>query len=107
LLTQVAIGFGTQALVVPQRSIRSIGVAKGRSRNYIQPMISDRQINKMVLQDGTYPVMQRVFVVVRQDDTLDELAGIAYANLLLSEKGQILIDRAGYLPIRSQEPRTR
>jgi phosphate transport system substrate-binding protein len=51
--------------------------------------------------------MQRVFVVIRQDDTLDELASIAYANLLLSEKGQALIGQAGYLPIRSQTRETR
>jgi phosphate transport system substrate-binding protein len=40
--------------------------------------------------------------VIRQDDTLDELAGIAYANLLLSEKGQTLIGQAGYLPLRAK-----
>jgi uncharacterized membrane protein YfcA/ABC-type phosphate transport system substrate-binding protein len=105
--TPGAIGFGAQALVVNQRSIRSIGIAKGRSRNYIRPIMPDRQINKMALQDGSYPLMQRVFVVIRQDDTLDELAGIAYANLLLSEKGQTLIDRAGYLPIRFQGRRAK
>jgi hypothetical protein len=47
--------------------------------------------------------LQRIFVVVRQDSTLDEMAGTAYANLLLSEKGQALIDQAGYLPMRLKE----
>jgi phosphate transport system substrate-binding protein len=98
--TPGAIGFGTQAVVANQHSIQFVGLAKGRSRNYIQPILPDRQVNKTALRDGSYPLMQRVFVVIRQDNTLDELAGIAYANLLLSEKGQTLIGKAGYLPIR-------
>jgi phosphate transport system substrate-binding protein len=95
-----AIGFGTQAIVANQNSIRFMGLAKGKSRNYIQPISSDRQVNKIALLDGSYPLMQRVFVAIRQDGTLDEIAGTAYANLLLSQTGQALIDQAGYLPIR-------
>jgi phosphate transport system substrate-binding protein len=100
--TPGAIGFGTQALVAHQRSIRLIGLAKEDNKQYIQPMNDSGQINKTALQEGKYPLIQRIFVVVRQDGTLDEMAGTAYANLLLSEKGQALIDQAGYLPICSQ-----
>jgi uncharacterized membrane protein YfcA/ABC-type phosphate transport system substrate-binding protein len=95
-----AIGYGTQPLVVKQRSIQLLGLAKWRSGNYVQPATIDRQVNRAALQNGTYPLIQRVFVIVRQDGTLDETAGIAYANLLLSHKGQALIEQAGYLPIR-------
>jgi phosphate transport system substrate-binding protein len=98
--TPGAIGFGTQVLVANQRSIRLIGLSKGSSRQYISPVSDGGQINKTALQDGRYPVIQRIFVIVRQDETLDEMAGTAYANLLLSEKGQSLIEQAGYLPIR-------
>jgi uncharacterized membrane protein YfcA/ABC-type phosphate transport system substrate-binding protein len=95
-----AIGYGTQALVVQQRSIQLLGLAKWRSGNYVQPASVDRQVNRTALQNGTYPLIQRVFVIVRQDGTLDETAGTAYANLLLSNKGQALLEQAGYLPIR-------
>jgi phosphate transport system substrate-binding protein len=95
-----AIGYGTQALVVKQRSIQLLGLAKWRSSNYVQPATVDRQVNRTALQNGTYPLIQRVFVIVRQDGTLDETAGTAYANLLLSNKGQALLYQAGYLPIR-------
>jgi phosphate transport system substrate-binding protein len=105
--TPGAIGFGTQAVVANQHSIRFIGLSKGQSSKYIQPILHNKQANKTALQDGSYPLMQRVFVVIRQDDTLDELAGIAYANLLLSEKGQALIGQAGYLPIRTKDRETR
>jgi uncharacterized membrane protein YfcA/ABC-type phosphate transport system substrate-binding protein len=99
--TPGAIGYGTQALVISQRSIRLLGLAKGRSSNYVQPATTNGQVNKAALKDGSYPLIQRVFVIVRQDDTLDEVAGTAYANLLSSQKGQTLIDQAGYLPIRT------
>jgi phosphate transport system substrate-binding protein len=100
--TPGAIGYGTQALVVNQKTVRLMGLAKWRSQNYVRPATTDGRPNKKVLRDGTYPLMQRIFVIIRQDETLDELAGIAYANLLLSQKGQHLIDRAGYQPIRNQ-----
>jgi phosphate transport system substrate-binding protein len=99
-MTPGAIGFGTQALVAKQRSIHLIGLARGSTRQYIQPVGFDGHINKTALQDGSYPLIQRIFVIIRQDGTLDEMAGIAYANLLLSEKGQTLISQADYLPIR-------
>jgi phosphate transport system substrate-binding protein len=99
--TPGAIGFGTQALVVNQQSVRLIGLAKWRSRQYVPPATPDGQVNQAALRNGTYPLMQRLFVVVREDGTLDELAGIAYANLLLSEEGQLSSQRAGYLPVRS------
>jgi phosphate transport system substrate-binding protein len=98
--TPGAIGYGTQAFVVNQKSIRLIGLAKGASRNYVQAATPEGQVNKDALRDGTYPLMQRVFVVIRQDGELDESAGEAYANLLLSNQGQKLVDKAGYLPIR-------
>jgi uncharacterized membrane protein YfcA/ABC-type phosphate transport system substrate-binding protein len=101
--TPGAIGFGTQATVINQRTIRPIGLARSGSQNYVRSFTPDGRANKMVLLTGSYPLVQRIFVVIRQDGTLDELAGIAYANLLLSQKGQNLVDRAGYLPIRQKE----
>jgi phosphate transport system substrate-binding protein len=98
--TPGAIGFAPLAIVANPSSLRLIGLAKGQSRNYIQPITPDGKINTTALQDGSYPLIQRVFVVVRQDGTLDEMAGIAYANLLLSEKGQSLMVQAGYFPLR-------
>jgi phosphate transport system substrate-binding protein len=97
-----AIGFGTQAVTVQQQTIRPLALAKWQSVNYISPITANGEINKDVLRDGSYPLLQRIFVIVRQDNSLDETAGTAYANLLLSEKGQELVNQAGYLPIRLQ-----
>jgi phosphate transport system substrate-binding protein len=97
--TPGAIGFGTQVLVVHQHSIRLIGLAKGSSRQFIQPMTTEGQVNRAALANGSYPLIQQIFVVLRQDGTLDEVAGVAYANLLLSNKGKTLMEKAGYLPM--------
>lgn len=96
-------GYGAQALVVGQETIQPLALAKGRSRNYIPAATPDGTANKQALLDGSYPLIRRIFVVYREDGSLDEIAGRAYANLLLSVEGQKLVDRAGYLPIRGVE----
>ena len=77
-----------------------LGLAKGESKNYVQPITPYGTVNKQALLDGTYPLTRRIFVVIREDGELDELAGRAYVNMLLSSEGQKLVDKAGYLPIR-------
>lgn len=97
--TPGAIGYGAQPLVVSQKTVRPIGLSKN-NRDYIQPQTASGEVNKQAVLDGSYPLIRRVFVILREDGEIDELAGRAYVNLLLSEEGQSLIDEAGYLPIR-------
>lgn len=100
--TPGAIGYGAQPLVVRQSTIRPIGLSKRGSRNYVQPVTPSGEVNKQAILDGSYPLIRRIFVILREDGEIDELAGRAYVNLLLSKEGQALIDKAGYLPIRYQ-----
>ena len=99
--TPGAIGYGAQPLVANQSTIRPIGLAKRGSQDYIQPVL-ESGINKQVILDGSYPLIRRIFVILREDGEIDELAGRGYVNLLLSKEGQALINKAGYLPIRYQ-----
>ena len=99
--TPGAIGYGAQPLVVNQSTVSAIGLAKRGSQDYIQPA-KEGKTNKQAVLDGSYPLIRRIFVILREDGEIDELAGRAYANLLLSEQGQALIDKAGYLPVRYQ-----
>lgn len=39
-------------------------------------------------------------MVVKQNDQTEQQAGVAYANLLLTEQGQELIVQAGFVKIR-------
>lgn len=98
--TPGAISYGAQPLVVDQRTIRLLGLARGNSQNYVQPMTAFGAVNKQALLDGSYPLIRRIFIVYREDGHLDELAGKAYVDLLLSTEGQTLIEKVGYLPIR-------
>jgi phosphate transport system substrate-binding protein len=97
--TPGTIFFGTAGLVAGQRSIRPIALAKANSKQYVQPFLKDGGINIVAFQDGSYPLTRRLFVVTRQDGTLDSQAGIAYANLLLSREGQQIIEQAGFVPL--------
>lgn len=58
------------------------------------------QINVAAIRKGDYPITRSLFVVVKQDGQLDQRAGEAYANLLLTEQGQSLLEQAGFVRIR-------
>ena len=100
--TPGAIGYGAQPLVVRQSTVRPIGLGKRGSNNYVFPVTSSGEVNKQAILDGSYPLIRRIFVIFKEDGEIDELAGRAYVNLLLSKEGQALIDKAGYLSIRYQ-----
>ncbi|MGL5083121.1 MAG: substrate-binding domain-containing protein [Microcoleaceae cyanobacterium] len=61
------------------------------------------QLNVAAFQEGQYPVTRRIFVIVKQDGSVDEKAGEAYANLLLTSEGQKLVKAAGFIPMRSTD----
>lgn len=97
--TPGAISFGSMSSVKGQQTIRPIAIAKVNSTLYIQPYDSQGQINAQAVRDGIYPMTYQIFVDIRRDGTPDEQAGVAYANLLLSEEGQKLVEQAGFVTL--------
>jgi phosphate transport system substrate-binding protein len=74
---------------------------------YKEPLIprekcpSERnQINIDAFKTDKYPITRRLFVIVKQNKQSDQEAGIAYANLLLTEQGQELISKTGFVRIK-------
>jgi phosphate transport system substrate-binding protein len=76
---------------------------------YVEPLIigsqcggsSERtQLNSNAFQTGEYPITRRLFVVVKQNGQIDQQAGEAYANLLLTDQGQALIEASGFVRVR-------
>ncbi len=74
---------------------------------YQEPLISPaqcpaqrNQINTDALKSGNYPLTRQLFVIVKQDGQTDQRAGEAYANLLLSDQGQALLNDLGFVRIR-------
>lgn len=64
------------------------------------PTNGDRQVNTAAFRDGSYPLTRRLTVVIKKDGTPDQAAGEAYAQLLLTEQGQVLIQEAGFVSLR-------
>ncbi|KAF3888728.1 MULTISPECIES: PstS family phosphate ABC transporter substrate-binding protein [Nostocales] len=98
--TPGAIGLGTATLIVGQKTIRPIAIASENSKNYVPLVVNGTQLNTAAFLDGTYPLTRRIFVIIRRDKTPEEMAGVAYANLLLSKEGQKFVEKAGFVPIR-------
>jgi phosphate transport system substrate-binding protein len=96
--TPGSISYSSAAIARGQKSIRNLGLSLG-NQQYVRPFTKNGQVNLEALRNGSYPLIRRLFVVVRQDGTMEEQAGIAYANLLLTAEGQQIIEKAGFVPL--------
>jgi ABC-type phosphate transport system substrate-binding protein len=96
--------------IVPQCKIKPLPIAKpGQSfvPPYQEPLIKPEQcpqqrnkLNINAFKTGQYPITRRMFVIVKQDNnSLEQQAGEAYANMLLTNQGQELMSKAGFVRI--------
>jgi phosphate transport system substrate-binding protein len=58
------------------------------------------RLNTVAFQKDQYPITRRLFVIVKDEGNNDQQAGEAYANLMLTNQGQELIAKAGFVRIR-------
>ncbi|MBX9254246.1 substrate-binding domain-containing protein [Desmonostoc muscorum CCALA 125] len=97
--------------VVPQCKIKPLPIARqGKSfvAPYIKPLIKadqcPNQRNKLnidAFKTGQYPITRQMFVIVKQNNgSLEQKVGEAYAEMLLTNQGQQLMDEAGFVRIR-------
>ena len=96
--------------VVPQCTIRPLPLGRKPGEfisPYQEPFVPlsqcpgrRNQLNINAFQTGQYPITRNLFVVVKQNDQIDQQAGEAYANFLLTQQGQELIAQAGFVKIR-------
>ncbi|NEO31255.1 MAG: phosphate ABC transporter substrate-binding protein [Symploca sp. SIO3C6] len=96
--------------VVPQCSVKSLPI--GRTVDelvppYQEPFIAlyqcpsqRNQLNIPAFRTGEYPITRRLFVIVKENGQVDQQAGLAYANLLLTTQGQDLLTKAGFVSLR-------
>lgn len=59
------------------------------------------KLDEEAIRSGSYPLVRRLFVIVKADDSIDAKVGKTYADLALTQEGQALIQAAGYIPMRS------
>ncbi len=98
IATPGTISFASSSLVQNQQLIKVFGLAEGNSSNYMNPLIAGKP-NLRIFKSGNYPLTRRLFLVIRQDGTPDQLAGKAYAQMLLSREGQAIVRKAGLVPL--------
>lgn len=98
--TPGAIGIGAAMLVATQRTVRPVALAAGNTKNYVPVTTESHQLNMAAFKDNSYPITRYLYVIIRRDGRVDEQAGVAYGNLLLSKEGQQFVEKAGLVPIR-------
>lgn len=88
----LAIGKNPQSLTLPYQATGKALPNHCQNQTY--------RVNTKVLQDGSYPLTYKLYLIAKDDHTVTEQAGEAYIKLLLSEQGQAAIAAAGFLRIR-------
>lgn len=98
--------------VVPQCTTRPLPVGLQQEQfvpPYQDPLVPSEfcpqkknQVNQEVFRNGQYPLTRNLFVIFKafKNENDEEKAGRAYANLLLTDQGQKLIEKAGFVRIR-------
>ncbi|GAC1461135.1 MAG: hypothetical protein NVS2B14_11680 [Chamaesiphon sp.] len=108
--TPGGIYFASGPEVVPQCTVKPLPLS-GKATEFVSPYQEPfiplsqcpgkrNQLNVEAFQQGKYPLTRNLFVVIKQNGQIDEQAGKAYANLLLTAQGQKLISNAGFVSIR-------
>jgi phosphate transport system substrate-binding protein len=100
--------YGGSTTWIPKCTIKALPIGRQSQqwvKPYQEPLISPQdcingqrnQLNAPAFQNGDYPITRRLFVIVKQNEQIDRQAGEAYAQLLLSDQGQELITRSGFV----------
>ncbi len=97
--TPGAISHASTAILKGQSSIRPIALSKNELFPPISAILADGTVNLQAFDSGSYPLTRDLFVVIPRNGTTNEKAGVAYTNFLLSNEGQKLFEKAGFVPI--------
>lgn len=97
--------------VVPQCTVKSLAIGRQDQKwvkPYQDPLISPQdcineqrnQLNASAFKSGDYPITRRLFVIIKENGQIDKKAGETYAQLLLTDQGQELLTRSGFVSLR-------
>lgn len=59
------------------------------------------KMNTKVIKNQDYPLTRKIYVIIKADGSDRQKAGEAYVNLLKTKQGQDLLEKAGFVSIRS------
>ncbi|WP_310489810.1 serine/threonine-protein kinase [Chamaesiphon sp. VAR_69_metabat_338] len=87
----LAIGKAADNLVKPYRDpLQSPAACRSGQRN---------QLNTVAIKSQTYPLTRLIYVIIKTTNPGSKQAGEAYANLLKTQQGQQLLEKAGFVSI--------
>ncbi len=105
-----AIYYASAPEVVSQCTVKSLPLGWKASElvpPYKEPFVPLSQcpqernhLNVEAFRNSKYPITRRLFVVIKQNSPSDQKAGEAYANFLLTDEGQKLLTKSGFISIR-------
>jgi phosphate transport system substrate-binding protein len=98
IATPGAVSFASASLVADQQLVKMLGLADGSSNVFVRPWV-DGRVNLSAFKNGSYPLTRRVFLIYRIDGSLDQKAGKFYSKFLKSDRGQQIIQKAGFVSI--------
>jgi len=98
--------------IISQCTIKPLGLSPDLNSSFIfpykEPLVPPEncpkernEVNLEVFQNGKYSLSRRLFIIINQDGSFDQLSGEAYTNLLLTDEGQKLVQQVKFVPIRS------
>ena len=109
---QGSIFYTSASEIVGQCTVKPLPIGDNQNNlipPYIEPLVPPEQcperrnqINHQAFQAEQYPLIRPLYLIIKQNGKVEEHVGLAYANMLLSEQGQKLIEKAGYVPVRSK-----
>lgn len=96
--------------VVGQCRVKPLPIGKSSDKlvpPYQEPFVPLSQcpqqrnkLNATAFLNDEYPITRRLFVIIKHNGQIDQQAGEAYAKLLLTNQGQELISKTGFVRIR-------
>ncbi len=101
--TPGGIGYATASEAINQNKVRVLPLAKEANSPFVSPCADSpvcTTVNQTAFANDSYPITRRLFVVIKRDGKLDEQAGVAYANMLLSNEGQKFVKQVGFVALR-------
>ena len=108
--TPGGIYYASAPQIVPQCKVKALPMAAENGQSFIAPYLPPaialencpqqrNQINVEVIRNGSYPITRYLSVIVREDGTRSQEAGEAYAQLLITQEIQQLIEQVGFVSI--------
>ncbi|MEM9449351.1 MAG: PstS family phosphate ABC transporter substrate-binding protein [Cyanobacteria bacterium P01_E01_bin.6] len=101
--------YGSAAEVVDQCTVKPLAIGHTsetlvtlHQTPLVQPSIcpSQRnQVNPDVLADETYPLTRQLWVIIKENGQVEQRAGEAYVDLMLSQEGQKFLETSGFVRV--------